>query len=57
MNATRLKQRSWLIFHSRVHSTNCKHIKEQCLDLKPYKDGPEVLLDLSKDAEKLIAKQ
>ena len=51
MNATRLKQRSWLIFHSRVHSINCKHIKEQCLDLKPYKDGPEVLLDLSKDAE------
>ena len=34
-----------------VHSTNCKHIKEQCLDLKPYKDGREVLLDLSKDAE------
>ena len=34
-----------------VHSTNCEHIKEQCLDLKPYKDGREVLLDLSKDAE------
>ena len=34
-----------------VHITNCKHIKEQCLDLKPYKDGREVLLDLSEDAE------
>ena len=34
-----------------VHSTNCKHIKEQCLDLKPYRDGREVLLDLSEDAE------
>ena len=51
MNATWLKQKSWLIFHSRVHSTNCKHIKEQCLDLKPNKEGREVLLDLSKDAE------
>ena len=34
-----------------VHSTNCKHIKEQCVDLKSYKDSREVLLDLSKDAE------
>ena len=25
-----------------VHCTNCKHIKEQCLDLKPYRDGREV---------------
>ena len=33
------------------HSTNCKHIKEQCVDLKPYRDGREVRLDLSKDAE------
>ena len=34
-----------------VHSTNCKHMKEQCLDLKPYRDGREVLLLLREDAE------
>ena len=33
------------------HSTKRKQIKEQCLDLKPYRDGCEVLLDLSEDAE------
>ena len=26
-------------------------MKEQCLDLKPYRDGREVLLDLREDAE------
>ena len=50
MNATRLEQRSWLIFHStfRVQIAN---IKEQYLDLKPYRDSRKVLLDLSEDAE------
>ena len=35
-----------------VQGTNRKLIKKgQCLDLKPYRDGREVLLDLSEDAE------
>ena len=34
-----------------VQGTNCKHIKEQCLDLKSYRDCREVLLNLTEDAE------
>ena len=33
-----------------VHSTNCKLIKQQCLELKQCRDCREVLLDLSEDA-------
>ena len=33
-----------------VHRTNCKLLKQQCLDLKQCTDGREVLLDLREDA-------
>ena len=54
MNAARLEQRSWLIFDS-TFTVQIANIKEEYLDLKPYRDGRKVLPDLSKDAE--IVKQ
>ena len=50
MNAARLEQRSWLIFDS-TFTVQIANIKEEYLDLKPYRDGRKVLPDLSEDAE------